>query len=180
MTGGTNTGCMKLIGETVKQGQFLVPDGSKMRRGLKAIGLCSWGYIANSESLVNQTSTEFHKVVYNSNLEIKKFSKPPLDPNHTHFLMVDSGQNFQYMRVGFGGLTDFITEFERMVRSTTYIYIYIYNPYLRIYISTILCRCGSPSRAASASPSSRCCWREAPTPSTRCRTVSIIHIYIST
>ena len=125
MTGGTNTGCMKLIGETVKQGQFLVPDGSKMRRGLKAIGLCSWGYIANSESLVNQTSTEFHKVVYNSNLEIKKFSKPPLDPNHTHFLMVDSGQNFQYMRVGFGGLTDFITEFERMVRSTTYIYIYV-------------------------------------------------------
>ena len=116
LSGGTNAGCMKLIGETVKEGQFLVSDGSKMRRGLKAIGLCSWGYISNAESLVNKTSSEFNKVVYNSNAEIKKHVKPPLDPNHTHFLMVDNGRDFQHFDVKMGGVTQFITEFERMVR----------------------------------------------------------------
>ena len=107
---------MKLIGETVREGQFLVSDGSKMRRGLKAIGLCSWGYISNAESLVNKTSSEFNKVVYNSNVEIKKHVKPPLDPNHTHFLMVDNGRDFRHFDVSRGGVTGFIAEFERMVR----------------------------------------------------------------
>ena len=59
LSGGTNVGSMKLIGETIKQGQFLVPDGAKMRRGLKAIGICSWGYIAEEESLVNNQAKEF-------------------------------------------------------------------------------------------------------------------------
>ena len=31
------------VGEAVREGQFLVSDGQKMRRGLKAIGICSWG-----------------------------------------------------------------------------------------------------------------------------------------
>ena len=52
-------GSMKLIGETIQEGQFLVSDGAKMRRGLKAIGICSWGYIAQEESLVNEKAKEF-------------------------------------------------------------------------------------------------------------------------
>ena len=59
LSGGTHVGSMKLIGETIQQGQFLVPDGAKMRRGLKAIGICSWGYIAEEESLVNEQAKEF-------------------------------------------------------------------------------------------------------------------------
>ena len=115
LSGGTNAGCMKLIGETVREGQVLVSDGTKMRRGLKALGLCSWGYIANRESLVNDSSNEFKKVVYNSNVEIKKHVKPPLDPNHTHFLMIDNGTNQQHFKADSGGVSDFITQFERMV-----------------------------------------------------------------
>ena len=52
-------GSMKLIGETIQEGQFLVSDGAKMRRGLKAIGIRSWGFIAEEESLVNDQATEF-------------------------------------------------------------------------------------------------------------------------
>ena len=59
LSGGTHVGSMKLIGETIKEGQFLVPEGAKMRRGLKAIGICSWGYIADEESLVNNQAKEF-------------------------------------------------------------------------------------------------------------------------
>ena len=59
MSGGTHVGSMKLVGEAIKEGQFLVPDGAKMRRGMKAIGICSWGYIAEEESLVNDQAMEF-------------------------------------------------------------------------------------------------------------------------
>ena len=59
LSGGTHVGSMKLIGETVQEGQFLQSDGTKMRRGLKAIGICSWGYIAEEESLVNDHAKEF-------------------------------------------------------------------------------------------------------------------------
>ena len=59
LSGGTHVGSMKLIGETVQEGQFLQSDGTKMRRGLKAIGICSWGYIAEEESIVNDHANEF-------------------------------------------------------------------------------------------------------------------------
>ena len=73
----------KKVGEAVKEGQFLVSDGQKMRRGLKAIGICSWGlvtpltsmplsivrtvmnchrYTHAAEALVNTKKGEFRKV----------------------------------------------------------------------------------------------------------------------
>ena len=90
---------MKLVGEAIREGQFLVSDGSKMRRGLKALGLCSWGYIHDRDPLINQVSAEFNKVYYNSNIEIRSKKCPPLSPDHTHFLMIDDGYRNRY----FGG-----------------------------------------------------------------------------
>ena len=42
-------GAMKLAGEAVKEGQFLVNDGSSMKRGLKCIGICAWGYTHDNQ-----------------------------------------------------------------------------------------------------------------------------------
>ena len=56
----------------------------------------------------------FRQVRYNPNVEIKSKKKPPLDPNHTNFLMVDDGTRNTY--VSGGGVTDFISNFEKMVR----------------------------------------------------------------
>ena len=55
---------MKLVGEAVKEGQFLISDGMKMRRGLKAVGICSWGYTHQADSLVNTNKCEFRRVRY--------------------------------------------------------------------------------------------------------------------
>ena len=60
LTGGTNTGVMQLAGEAVRDGQFLVNEGSSMKRGLKCIGICPWGYIHNTKALVNDQVGEFH------------------------------------------------------------------------------------------------------------------------
>ena len=59
--------------------------------GLKALGIASWGYIANKETLINKKDSEMNRAQYNSNLEIKSGSKPPLSPDYTHFLLVDDG-----------------------------------------------------------------------------------------
>lgn len=49
LSGGSNTGAMQLVGEAVREGQFLVNDGNNMKRGLKCIGICPWGYIQNTK-----------------------------------------------------------------------------------------------------------------------------------
>ena len=49
LSGGSNTGAMQLVGEAVREGQFLVNDGNNMKRGLKCIGICPWGYIHNTK-----------------------------------------------------------------------------------------------------------------------------------
>ena len=51
---------------------------------------------------------------YNPNVEIKSKKKPPLDPNHTNFLLVDDGSRNTF--ISGGGVTNFITSFEAMVR----------------------------------------------------------------
>ena len=58
---------------------------------MKALGICSWGYIYNKGDLVNPEPSALHTVRYNANVEVVKGVNPPLDPNHTHFLMVDDG-----------------------------------------------------------------------------------------
>ena len=46
---------MKLVGDAVRQGQFYIQDkgNQSMSRGLKLIGLTSWGYIKNNMNLIN-------------------------------------------------------------------------------------------------------------------------------
>ena len=76
-----------------------------MTRGLKAIGICSWRFFAKNEVLVNDEKFE-RSVSYDSmspkpyndyktytSLSRKYVNKPFLDPNHTHFLLVDNGMN---------------------------------------------------------------------------------------
>ena len=109
LTEGINLGCSKLIGEIVKEGQFYIKakeDKSltKMTRGLKAIGICSWRFIAKNESLVNKDNSR-RTVSYDSKRSdyddtTKTYNltpgisdtKPSLDQNHTHFLLVDNGR----------------------------------------------------------------------------------------
>ena len=110
VTEGINMGCSKLIGEIVKEGQYYIKDKdrslSKMTRGLKAIGICSWGFLAKNEVLVNNENFG-RSVLYDSksseysidncfktdnSLSRKTDIRPSLDPNHTHFLLVDNGK----------------------------------------------------------------------------------------
>ena len=117
---------MQLAGEAVREGQFLVNEGNSLKRGLKCIGVCSWGYTHNNkvapggvqhsgfpQALVNTNLQEFHHAKYNSNMEIKSKHPVPLNADHTHFLMVDDGYRNNYF--GNGGITEFIAKLETLI-----------------------------------------------------------------
>lgn len=65
------------------------------------------------QALVNDESSEFQRARYNSNLEIRPKQPVPLNPDHTHFLMVDDGYRYNYF--GSGGLSKFIAGLEAMI-----------------------------------------------------------------
>ena len=52
---------MKLVGDAVRQGQFYIQDkgNQSMSRGLKLIGLTSWGYVKNNMNLINTGAKYF-------------------------------------------------------------------------------------------------------------------------
>ena len=86
---------MKLVGDAVREGQFMVMDGDRMTRGLRLLGLCSWGYTKNFETLVNPDPDDYHHAKYNSAVNAGQ-SGPgsgnvPLNGDHTHFLLIDDG-----------------------------------------------------------------------------------------
>ena len=110
MSAGTNTGVMKLVGDAVEEGQFLVTEGSTVKRGIKAIGLCNWGMVENNDQLVNPVRGEVNSVNYVTSIDIKNNSPVPLNPNHTHFFFVDTGHRYTFQ-----GVQEFIGNFEKML-----------------------------------------------------------------
>ena len=69
--------------------------------------------LVHIQALINNEPSEFHKVKYNSNVEIKSKQPVPLNPDHTHFLMVDDGYRYDYF--GSGGIAEFIANVEAMI-----------------------------------------------------------------
>ena len=106
-------GSMKLVGDAVRDGQFLIKDGNnKMSRGLKLLGLANWGYVKNNFDLINDNPLEFNHCTYNSNMEVTRGGNCALNGDHTHFIFVDDGSRYRF----FGNYTEFITRFETMIR----------------------------------------------------------------
>ena len=58
---------------------------------MKALGISPWGYVHSRASLVNKDKYEMNNANYVSNIPTEHGKCPTLDPNHTHFLLVDDG-----------------------------------------------------------------------------------------
>jgi transient receptor potential cation channel subfamily M protein 2 len=74
ITGGTNAGVMKLVGEAVAE--------ESHKHSLTLIGVATWGKVLNRNLLKNESDA------------IPEVTS--LDQNHTHFLLVDDGSEEQY------------------------------------------------------------------------------------
>ena len=66
-----------------------------MTRGLKLLGLCSWGYTKHFEGLINPDPSDFHHAKYNSWVDATiSGDNVPLNGDHTHFLLIDDGSRY--------------------------------------------------------------------------------------
>ncbi|CAF0789998.1 unnamed protein product [Adineta ricciae] len=86
ITGGMNTGIMKLVGEIVQ----INPDRF---RPIHLIGIATWGCVSGFQQLdVHGANVHYSK----SRGEQK--GEAPLEPNHTEFIFVDDGSERKYGR----------------------------------------------------------------------------------
>ena len=106
ITGGTNTGVMKHVGEAlqvVSKGQI----GSNMesQKRVYCIGIATWGIVEHRHLLVNSKSTVKYFMTNSS-----KSAGACLDNNHTHFFLVDNGTVNRY-----GAEIDFRASLENQI-----------------------------------------------------------------
>ncbi|KAK3787677.1 hypothetical protein RRG08_031907 [Elysia crispata] len=90
VTGGSNAGVMKHVGEAVRD-FGLTAEGRVM-----TIGIASWGSVQNKEHLI---APDGCKGLWPASYRIEDKVKPRqalLDPNHTHFILVDNGTQNQF------------------------------------------------------------------------------------
>ncbi|CAF4039299.1 unnamed protein product [Rotaria sordida] len=86
ITGGMNTGIMKLVGEIVQ----INPDRS---RPIPLIGIATWGCVSGREHLDVRGSSVYYAKP-RSNIR----GEAPLEPNHTKFIFIDDGTERKYGR----------------------------------------------------------------------------------
>jgi len=93
ITGGTNTGVMRHVGEAVR-GHTVMSRGAQFKdnaQQVHLIGIATWGIVDHRKILVgNQEVVPYH--VTSSTLS----QGACLDNNHTHFILVDDGTINKY------------------------------------------------------------------------------------
>ncbi|CAF1249047.1 unnamed protein product [Adineta ricciae] len=93
VTTGFKTGVVQLVGEAIHDHKVTNP-----RSKITAIGCSKWGATKNRESLVSSkpTSKESGNPSTTNGSKTEKKSEQELDPNHTHFLLLDDGTYYKY------------------------------------------------------------------------------------
>ncbi|CAF4746689.1 unnamed protein product, partial [Rotaria sp. Silwood2] len=91
VTTGFKTGVVQLVGEAIHDHKVTNPQSH-----ITAIGCSKWGAAKHRASLISsKTSTNLNQDSTMGTLKIKK-SEQDLEPNHTHFLLLDDGTYYGY------------------------------------------------------------------------------------
>ncbi|XP_030849301.1 transient receptor potential cation channel subfamily M member 2-like isoform X2 [Strongylocentrotus purpuratus] len=89
ITGGIHAGVMKYVGDAVRHHNLATG-----RSDIVAIGIASWGVIKNREKLIDDNGK--FPASYSMDAEKSDTRNVPLDPNHTHFILVGKGRVDQF------------------------------------------------------------------------------------
>jgi hypothetical protein len=92
---------MKYVGEAIQR----IPD-----KNIIALGIATWTMVLNNHTLIKKEKDFNRTVEYSiTHLKEENMSKQPLDPNHTHFILVDNA------KIDYGGEISFRAELESAV-----------------------------------------------------------------
>lgn len=93
ITGGTNTGVMKLVGEAVRDHLL----GHDQKVNVTIIGIVPWGCISGKNALVNKENSDRGLwPAYIKEPFKRERNEATLEPNHSHFLLVDNGTQHNF------------------------------------------------------------------------------------
>ncbi|KAL3875817.1 hypothetical protein ACJMK2_033732 [Sinanodonta woodiana] len=92
ITGGMGAGVMKFVGEAIRD--HILTKGIS-DKNIVALGIATWGCVANRESLDGEMDRGLWPAVYSSE-DLVEIKEVPLDHNHTHFILVDDGSINKY------------------------------------------------------------------------------------
>lgn len=62
----------------------------------RCIGIVNWGYTEDRNTLINTEDGVLHHAKYKASTAIRHHHPVPLNPDHTHFIMVDNGFRNMY------------------------------------------------------------------------------------
>uniref|UniRef100_A0A914W1B9 TRPM SLOG domain-containing protein n=1 Tax=Plectus sambesii TaxID=2011161 RepID=A0A914W1B9_9BILA len=91
ITSGSNMGVMMAVGEAMKEGHTVAFGGSRMKETLTCIGVAHWGTVKNRKDLISSDGGGCWPATYHVDPVIRQGKPVSLDPNHTHFILVDDG-----------------------------------------------------------------------------------------
>uniref|UniRef100_A0A914VVE5 Uncharacterized protein n=1 Tax=Plectus sambesii TaxID=2011161 RepID=A0A914VVE5_9BILA len=97
ITSGSNMGVMKAVGEAVREGHTVAFGGSRMNETLTCIGVAHWGTVQSRKDLISSDGDGCWPATYHVDPVIREGKPASLDPNHTHFILVDDGYS-KYVR----------------------------------------------------------------------------------
>jgi hypothetical protein len=105
-TGGSYNGCMKLVGEAFKENALSIDPSKKV----VVLGIANWCSVTKYESLIREEKSRSPFVEYEMiKPKNQKTKAELLDPNHSHFILVDDGKH------DFGGEVEFRAELESRI-----------------------------------------------------------------
>ncbi|XP_070535546.1 transient receptor potential cation channel subfamily M member 2-like [Ptychodera flava] len=96
ITGGTHSGVMKHVGEAVRD--YTLGSGSYSRKQIVNIGITPWGVVHQRKDLIvarNPKHRRSNVASYHVRCSTQQ-GEVSLDPNHTHFILVDDGRVHDY------------------------------------------------------------------------------------
>ncbi|XP_038045510.1 transient receptor potential cation channel subfamily M member 1-like [Patiria miniata] len=95
ITSGFNAGIPQIVGEAVQASHtrdWITSDKKKFSSSkLKCIGLAPWGYVDGSHQLLTRNGRGSYPAEYKVNPVVMKGRPVPLNPDHTHFILIDNG-----------------------------------------------------------------------------------------
>ncbi|CAF4831194.1 unnamed protein product [Rotaria socialis] len=118
-TGGTHAGVMKDVGEAFEKWTYKTTSVDKTHTRVPVIAIASWYYTANYSQLIQERSQKWntnstpistfdtvadHEKLYRYCAPQKTSKSYPLDPNHTHFILLDDkcgASNDKWEQYGF-------------------------------------------------------------------------------
>ncbi|XP_074642284.1 transient receptor potential cation channel subfamily M member-like 2 [Tubulanus polymorphus] len=117
MTAGFHMGIVKAVGRAISKGQTFDWGPNRGTMSLQCIGICPWGYVDDRYKLTPDGSDEIPLSEWDHEQPVDYYVNNvvsgkdiALDPNHTHFIMVDDGTRGEYMH-----LSEFRAALERKI-----------------------------------------------------------------